>query len=57
MGGLNARLFPAPLALFHPLQGLAAGARTEALQRASPLLGEALVAARPVAATAEKILP
>jgi hypothetical protein len=54
MSGLNARLFPPPLALDDPLQRAPARCATEALQGTSPLLCEALVAARPVAGLPEK---
>jgi hypothetical protein len=57
MSGLNERLLPAPLPLLHPLQRLPAFVRTEALQRASPLARESLVAARPVARVREKNVP
>jgi hypothetical protein len=54
MSGLNARLFPPPLPFPDALQRALAGLRTETLQGTSPLLREALVAPRPVAATIEK---
>jgi hypothetical protein len=54
MSGLNARLFPAPLPLLHPLQCSPALLRTEALQGTSPLMGESLVTARPIARVLEK---
>lgn len=52
--GLKARLFPPPFPFADALQRAPADLRTETLQGTSPLLREALVAARPVAATVEK---
>jgi hypothetical protein len=57
ISGLNARLFPAPFPLPHPLQRLPARVRTEALQRTAPLLRESLVASRPAARVLEKNVP
>jgi hypothetical protein len=57
MSGLNARLFPAPFPLLNAFQSLPACRATEALQGTSPLPGESLVAARPVARMLEKNLP
>jgi hypothetical protein len=57
MSGLNARLSPAPFPIDNSLQGATACVRTEALQRASPLLRKVLVAAWPVARLLEKNVP
>jgi hypothetical protein len=57
MSGLNARLPPAPLALLDSLHGAPACMRTEALQGASPLVREVLVASWPVAGMLEKNVP
>jgi hypothetical protein len=57
MSGLNARLFPAPLALLHALHRAPAGVRTEALQGTSPLVREVLVAPWPVTGVLEKNVP
>jgi len=57
MSGLNARLFPAPLALLNAFQRPPARRATEALQRTSPLGHEVLVAAWPVAGVREKNVP
>ena len=54
IGSAGARLLPAPLPLPHALQRTPARLRAEPLQRASPLLHEPFVAARPVAAMLEK---
>jgi hypothetical protein len=56
MSGLNARLFPAPLPFPDAFQRPPAGVRTEALQGASPLPHDPLIAARPIAPMIEKMI-
>jgi len=57
MSGLNARLFPPSLSLDDSLYRVPARPATKALQRASRLVCEPLIAAWPVAAMVEKNVP